>query len=356
MTYQSMKYRYLGSSGLKVSEICLGSTFSLPSSKDERQNIQTSFDVLNEFLHSGGNFIDTANIYMNGGAEKTIGTWLKTHSRRDDLVIATKASKPMGTGPNDAGSSRKHLVKALEASLERLGTTYIDLYQIHCHDRGTSVRETLMTLNDFVRAGKIRYIGLSNYTGSTLQKAVGVADALGAERIVSLQQEYSLLERGYEFYDLMDVCWEEQISCLPWSPLKAGWLSGKYTRCDATYQPNSRAAHAASSSSEYATLANDATFSIIDEISAISNEINHTPTAVSIRWLLQKPTVAAAVIGVRNPTQLKDNLEATTFELTPEQMKRLDDKSKTPLIYPWRFIENANPHRGRKRARLECEQ
>ncbi|TPX38341.1 hypothetical protein SmJEL517_g00173 [Synchytrium microbalum] len=343
----TMQYRFLGSSGLKVSEICLGSTFVMPASADQAANIKSAMTTMSEFVAAGGNFIDTADAYGDGAAEKMIGGWLKTQ-QRDDIVLASKAFNVMGKGVNDNGLSRKHLTKALEGSLSRLGTDYIDLYQCHCWDRGTPIRETLLALNDFVRAGKIRYIGVSNFTGQQLQKTVDLVASMGLEKVVSIQQEYSLLERNFE-YDLTELCVEEEVSCIAWSPLKAGWLSGKYTRANSGYAPGSRAESAASYSPEYAGLANEKTFALIDEVTAIAKEVGKSATAVSVRWLLQKPGVAAAIIGARNPEQLKGNLEATTFQLTTAQMERLDSLSAVPLNYPWRFIDDATPNKTRSR-------
>ncbi|TPX38342.1 hypothetical protein SmJEL517_g00172 [Synchytrium microbalum] len=343
----TMQYRFLGSSGLKVSEICLGSTFVMPASSDQAANIKIAMTTMSEFVAAGGNFIDTADAYGNGAAEKMIGGWLKTQ-KRDDIVLASKAFMVMGNGVNDQGLSRKHLTKSLEGSLARLGTDYIDLYQCHCWDKGTPIRETLLTLNDFVRAGKIRYIGVSNFTGQQLQKTVDLVASMGLEKVVSIQQEYSLLERNFE-YDLTELCVEEEVSCIAWSPLKAGWLSGKYTRANSGYAAGSRAESAASYSPEYAGLANEKTFALMDEVTAIAKEVGKSATAVSIRWLLQKPGVAAAIIGARNPEQLKGNLEATTFQLTKAQMDRLDSLSAVPLNYPWRFIDDAAPNKTRSR-------
>ncbi|KAJ3088520.1 hypothetical protein HK102_008558 [Quaeritorhiza haematococci] len=342
---KKMKYKQLGrNAGVKVSELCLGAmTFgasgaafggNFPSEADEK----VCFDIMDAFVARGGNFIDTANVYGLGNSERVVGKWLKSvRSGRDSIVVATKGHFPFGTGPNQNGSSRKHLVAALEGSLERLGTHYIDLYQLHNFDSSTPLKETLLTLNDFVRSGKVMYIGASNFGGWQLQKSVDLSRELGLEIFASLQQQYSLLERGLE-YDVAGVCGHEGIGILPWSPLKGGWLTGRYTRDMAHPPAGSRVAWAQNvgwAETNYDTLANEHTFGVVDELTAISQEIGKSIPAVALRWLMQKPNVTAPIIGARTLKQLESNLEAIDFELSAEQMKRLDRKSAKPLPYPY---------------------
>jgi aryl-alcohol dehydrogenase-like predicted oxidoreductase len=218
-----MNYRYLGKTGLKVSELCLGAmTFGREADEE------LSHRMLDMFVDAGGNFIDTADVYTQGVSEQITGRWLAKQNR-EDFVVATKVRFPMGDGPNDAGLSRKHIMAGVEASLKRLGTDYIDLYQVHCWDQGTPLEETLSTLNDLVRRGMVRYIGASNHTGWQLQKALELSRQMGLEAYISLQPQYNLLCRSTE-WELMPLCEAEGLGVIPWSPLRGGWLSGKFKR------------------------------------------------------------------------------------------------------------------------------
>ena len=220
-----MNYRYLGKTGLKVSELCLGAmTFGRENEATEEE----SFQMMDRFVAAGGNFIDTANVYSTGISEEIVGRWLKKQ-RRDDLVIATKVRFPMGTGPNDLGLSRKHILSSVEASLRRLQTDYIDLYQVHCWDEKTPLEETLSTLNDLVRKGVVRYVGASNFAGWQLQRAIDLSRENGWEVLVCLQPQYNLLCRSTE-WELIPLCRREGLGVIPWSPLRGGWLSGKFKR------------------------------------------------------------------------------------------------------------------------------
>ncbi|WP_269432535.1 aldo/keto reductase [Gordoniibacillus kamchatkensis] len=218
-----MNYRHVGKTGLRVSELCLGAmTFGRETSEAD------SFRIMDRFVDAGGNFIDTADVYTRGASEQIVGKWLKT-KQRDDIVVATKVRFAMGEGPNDVGVSRKHIMAGLEASLRRLGTDYIDLYQVHAWDPKTPLEETLGTLNDLVRRGYVRYIGASNYRGWQLQKAIDLCKRSGWDSFVCLQPQYNLLTRATEF-ELIPVCLNEGVGVIPWSPLRGGWLSGKYRR------------------------------------------------------------------------------------------------------------------------------
>ena len=218
-----MNTRYLGKTGLKVSELCLG-TMTFGRETDET----TSYSILERFVEAGGNFIDTADVYSQGISEEIVGRWLPTKNR-DDLVIATKVRFGMGDGPNDVGLSRKHILSGVEASLRRLGTDYIDLYQVHCWDKRTPLEETLSTLDGLVKSGKVRYIGVSNFTGWQLQKAIDLSLHNGWEPFVCLQPLYNLLDRQLEL-ELLPICENEGLGIIPWSPLRGGWLTGKYRR------------------------------------------------------------------------------------------------------------------------------
>ncbi len=218
-----MLYRFLGTTGLKVSEVCLGTmTFGRETSSQE------SHQILDRFVDAGGTFIDTADVYSRGASEEIIGAWLK-NQQRDDLVIATKVRFPMGEKPNDVGLSRKHILSAVDASLRRLRTDYIDLYQVHAWDGAAWLPETLGTLNSLVQSGKVRYIGASNFTGWQLQKAIDLSRQMGWEPFCCLQPQYNLLERAIE-WEILPVCHQEGLGVIPWSPLRGGWLSGKFRR------------------------------------------------------------------------------------------------------------------------------
>ncbi len=218
-----MEFRYMGRTGLKVSELCLGAmTFGREA--DEA----TSFAMMDRFVAAGGNFIDTADVYSQGVSETIVGRWLQGQAR-DQVVIATKARFSMGEGPNRVGLSRKHLLHAVEDSLRRLGTDYLDLYQVHCWDPGTPLEETLSTLNQLVLQGKVRYIGVSNFKAYQLQKAIDLSRANGWEVMACLQPLYNLLDRTIE-WELVEVCQNEGLGIIPWSPLRGGWLTGRYRR------------------------------------------------------------------------------------------------------------------------------
>ena len=325
-----MDYRYLGSTGLKVSELCLG-TMTFGSDATE----EVSGRILDRFVDSGGNFIDTADVYSDGMSEEIIGRWLKG-KRRDDLVIATKVRFAMGQRPNDVGLSRKHILIGIETSLRRLRTDYVDLYQVHCWDRTTPLEETLSTVDVLVRSGKVRYLGASNFTAWQLQKALDVSACHGWERFVCLQPLYNLLDRYVE-WDLLHVCQNEGVGIIPWSPLRGGWLSGKYRRGMAAPPDGTRVEEAEreGGSEAWSLYNNERTWAIVDELLDIAAEAGKTPAQVALRWLLQRPGVTAPIVGARSLTQLDDNLGATGWTLPAEQMERLNRISEqTPPVYP----------------------
>ena len=331
-----MDYRYLGRTGLKVSELCLGAmTFGRESTEAE------SIQMMNRFVEAGGNFIDTANVYTRGISEEIVGRWLRNRNR-DELVIATKARFPMSEGPNDLGLSRKHLLGAVEASLRRLQTDYIDLYQVHCWDPGTPLDETLSTLDTLVRSGKVRYVGASNYSGWQLQKAIDVSRHHGWEAFSSLQPLYNLLDRSLE-WELVHVCQNEGLGIIPWSPLRGGWLSGKYRRGMVAPVAGTRIEKAEQEgwSESWSAYNTDRTWSILDALFAVAEETGKQPAQVALRWLLQRPGVTAPIIGVRTLAHLESNLGAAGWELSPAQMTRLTEVSEPELPYPYDFITRA---------------
>src|ERR687898_403149 len=328
-----MEYRRLGNTGLMVSELCLG-CMTFGQEADE----ETSKGIVDRFLEAGGNFIDTADVYSNGVSEEITGRALK--GVRDDVVLATKVRFPMGEGPNDVGLSRKHIMQGCEDSLRRLGTDYIDLYQAHCWDAATPLKETLSALTDLVRSGKVRYIGVSNFTGWQLMRSLDVSEAGGFERFVCLQPQYSLVERNIE-REVLPVCVEEGLGVIPWSPLGGGFLSGKYRR-DEEPPEDSRIAGAKESMEEYwDRRATERNWAALDVVGRISEKTGKSYAQVSLNWLLRQDGVTAPIIGARTLEQLEDNISASGWELTAEQLEELSEASALEDVYPYRFIRNA---------------
>ena len=335
-----MHFRYLGSTGLKVSELCLG---AMTFGRESREEV--SRQIMDRFIEAGGNFIDTANVYSRGGSEEIVGRWL-AGKRRDDLVIATKVRFPMGEGPNDVGLSRKHILSSVEQSLRRLGTEYIDLYQVHCWDHVTPLEETLSTLDTLVRSGKVRYIGASNYAGWQLQKAIDLSRRMGWEPFTCLQPQYNLLCRSTE-WELLPVCANEGLGMIPWSPLRGGWLSGKYRRGMTAPPPGTRVEIAEEQgwSESWSNYNTEQTWRVVDALLAVAEEAGKTPAQVAINWLLQQPGVTAPIIGARTIEQLESNLGASGWSLSDEQIDRLNQASELPLPYPYEQIARAQQRR-----------
>ncbi len=335
-----MNQRFMGRTGLKVSELCLGAmTFGRESTEE------VSVQMLNHFVEAGGNFIDTADVYSQGVSEEIVGRWLKG-KRRDDFIIATKVRFRMGDQPNEVGVSRKHILSGVEASLRRLGTEYIDLYQVHCWDSATPLEETLSTLDTLVRAGKVRYIGVSNYSGWQLQKAIDLSRCNGWEAFTCLQPLYNLLDRSTE-WELIPVCLNEGLGVIPWSPLRGGWLSGKFRRGMERPPEGTRIKTATEQgwSENWNKYANERTWRVLDEVFRIADELGKTPAQVALNWVLQQPGVTAPIIGARTMEQLTDNLGATGWLLSAEQKACLDEVSAIEPPYPYDFIVRAQQGR-----------
>jgi aryl-alcohol dehydrogenase-like predicted oxidoreductase len=342
MGEKPMEYRYLGRTGLKVSELCLGAmTFGRESTETE------SYQMLDYFKAVGGNFMDTADVYSKGLSETILGRWLKQHNR-EDFVIATKVRFNMGDSPNDTGLSRKHILAGIDASLKRLGTDYVDLYQIHSWDPGAPLEETLQTLDGLVKSGKVRYIGASNVAAWQLQKAIDISRHNGWEPFSCLQPLYNLLDRELE-WGLVPVCLNEGVGIIPWSPLRGGWLSGKYQRGMDAPPGGTRVDEAEKQgwSESWRAYANEHTWSIIDTMQEISAETGRSAAQIALNWLLQMPGVTAPIIGARTLKHLKDNLGSTGWSLTAEQMTKLKNVSWKPLPYPYRELANSGQARAR---------
>lgn len=319
-----MEYRQLGRTGTRVSELCLGAmTFGREADED------ASRAIIDRFIDAGGNFIDTADMYSRGGSEEVVGRALT--GRRDDIVLATKVRFPMGEGPNDHGASRRHIREGIEASLRRLQTDHVDLYQIHCWDPATPLEETLSTLDDLVREGKVRYIGASNYTGWQLAKALGISALRGWEPFISLQPQYSLVVRDIE-RELLPLCRAEGLAVLPWSPLGRGVLTGKYRRGEAPPE-NTRG----ESDPLTQNLLDDRTFAVAEAVGKVAADLGRTPAQVALNWVMTRDGVTAPIVGARTVEQLDDNLGALGWRLDDEHDRQLHEASRIPLGYPHDF-------------------
>jgi aryl-alcohol dehydrogenase-like predicted oxidoreductase len=325
-----MEHRSLGKTGLMVSELCLGCmTFG------REQDEGGSRKIISRFLEAGGDFIDTADVYEQGVSEEIVGRAIK--GVREDVVLATKVRFPMGDGPNDVGLSRKHILAGCEASLRRLGTDYIDLYQVHAWDAATPLEETLSALTDLVRQGEVRYVGVSNFTGWQLMKALYVSELNGFERFVSLQPQYSLAERNIE-REVLPACREDGVGVILWGPLGGGFLSGKYRRGEEPPE-DSRIAGAPDEFEEAWTKRNvERNWRTLDVVGEISEETGKSYAQISLNWLLRQEGVTAPIIGARRMEQLEDNLGAAGWKLSEEQIVRLSEASAIEDVYPYRFI------------------
>jgi aryl-alcohol dehydrogenase-like predicted oxidoreductase len=327
-----MDYRRLGASGLHVSSLSFGAgtfggrgpLFSAWGDTDAREARR----LIDLCLDAGVNLFDTADVYSDGASEEVLGAALK--GRRDRLLISTKTSLPTGDGPNDAGSSRARLIKATDAALRRLGTDYIDLLQLHAFDAGTPIEETVSALDDLITAGKLRYAGVSNFSGWQLMKSLAVADRLGARRYVAHQVYYSLVGRDYE-WELMPLAHDQGVGALVWSPLGWGRLTGKVRR-GAPLPEGSRLHETAAFGPP---VDDERLFDVVDALDEVAAETGRTVPQLAIAWLLARPTVSSVIVGARNETQLRANLEAASFKLDPEHLARLDAASAVDAPYPY---------------------
>ena len=328
-----MEYRQLGKSGFKVPLLTFGTGtfggkgdfFSAWGSTDVAQ-ARSMIDIC---LEAGVNMFDSADIYSAGSAESILGEALKGRAR-DKLIISTKATFRSGEGANEVGSSRYHLMAAVDAALKRLGTDYIDLFQLHGFDATTPVEETLSTLDDLVRAGKLRYVGASNFSGWHLMKSLAAAERHGWPRYVAHQAYYSLVGRDYE-WELMPLGLDQGVGAVVWSPLGWGRLTGKIRRG----QPLPAASRLHVTADSGPPVPQDYLFRVVDALDEVAAETGKTVPQIALNWLLQRPTVATVVIGARDETQLRQNLGAVGWNLTPAQVAKLDAASTTTLAYPY---------------------
>jgi aryl-alcohol dehydrogenase-like predicted oxidoreductase len=326
-----MEYRLLGRSGLAVSRLCLG-TMTFGNETD----LAGAFAQLDAFVDAGGNFIDTADVYSKGVSEEIIGAWLADRPGvRDQVVIATKGRFPMAAHANGVGLSRRHLSDALNASLSRLGTESVDLYQLHSWDPLTPIEEYLRFVDDAVSAGKVHYFGLSNFTGWQLTAVSERARAHGWTAPVSLQPQYNLLTRHIEL-EITDACAEYGLGIIPWSPLAGGWLSGKYSRANTPSGATRLGENPSRGMEDYDRRNTDATWRILDVVAEVADASGLTMAQVSLAWLADRPQVAAPILGNRTTEQLAGSLEVADVHLDPALTARLDEVSAPAMPdYPY---------------------
>jgi len=334
-----MQYRNLGASGVKVSTLCLGAmTFGEADEKSFMHKVgsdeATSHAVLDRAIAAGINFIDTADVYgQDGLSERVLGGWISARGARDKLVLATKFRFTMGDGPNRTGASRYRIIKCCEDSLRRLRTDRIDLYQIHMQDMTTPEEETLRALDDLVTAGKVLYIGASNYAAYRLMNSLWTSRTHHLSKFVTFQAQYSLLVRDVE-REHVPLCRDMGLGILPWSPLAGGFLTGKFEKGKA---PDA-GARLGAKPERMARYDKERNWTILDAVRAVATETNTTPSVVSLAWLLAKPQVSSVIFGARNIEQLDANLPAGDLQLSPQHVEMLDKASVFDLGYPYEFI------------------
>lgn len=344
----NMEFRTLGRSGLKVPVLTLGTgTFGGDRSTSElfkswgNTGVPEATKMVDICLEAGLNMFDTADIYSGGHSEDILGKAIK--GRRDSVLISTKGTFRAGIGPNDVGSSRQHLIRAVEGSLKRLGTEWIDLYQLHAFDATAPQEETLSTLDDMVRAGKIRYIGCSNFSGWHLMKSLAVSDRYGWARHVAHQAYYSLIGREFE-WELMPLALDQGVGTVVWSPLGWGRLTGKLRRGQP--KPEVSRLNTQKSIDAGPQVADEYLYKVVDALDVMAKETGKSVPQIALNWLLQRPSVSTVIIGARNEEQLKQNLGAVGWNLTKEQVAKLDAASATQAVYPYwhqHFFVERNP-------------
>ncbi|MBO9637175.1 MAG: aldo/keto reductase [Siphonobacter aquaeclarae] len=329
-----MEFRQLGASGLHVPVLSFGTATFGGGTEFFKAWGSTQVEEARELVHlcldAGVNLFDTADVYSNGLSEEILGQTLT--GLRDRVLISTKATFPFGQGPNNQGSSRHHLLKQCEGSLRRLKTDYIDIYHMHGFDGNTPVEETLRTLDDLVQSGKVRYIAASNFSGWHLMKSLGISEKYGWNRYAAHQVYYSLANREYE-WELMPLGLDQNVGALVWSPLAGGRLGGKYSRSKP--KPTEGRVVEGGSPVPQAVISDETFYAITDTLEAIAAETEKSVAQVALNWVLRRPTVSSIIIGARNAEQLRQNLAAVGWNLTTEQIQRLDKASDIPTIYPY---------------------
>ncbi|MGO4184800.1 aldo/keto reductase [Paenibacillus sp. TAF43_2] len=322
-----MNFKLLGKSGLAVSELCLGTmTFGNTTSEED------SIEMIDRFVDRGGNFLDTADVYVSGRSEEIVGKAIK--NKRSDIVLATKVRMTTSSNINGVGLSRKHIMDGVEASLKRLQTDYIDLYQVHVWDHATPIEETLRTLDDLVTSGKVRYIGCSNFFAWQLMKSLAYSDASRYVRFVSIQPQYSLVSRQMD-REMLSLCLEEKVGIIPWAPIGGGFLTGRYTR----EEPKEGRLTSKVGESAWNLRSNDKNFEILDALLEAAKELDKSPAQVALRWLIQREGITSPIFGASKLEQFEDNIGAIGWEMPSEVWNRLEQISALPEDYPNRFIE-----------------
>ncbi|MBI3709575.1 MAG: aldo/keto reductase [Proteobacteria bacterium] len=315
-----MDYVNLGKTGLKVSRLCLGTmSYGTKAWRDWVLPEDEARQHIKQALDAGINFFDTADVYSDGASEEIVGRALRDFARRDQVVIATKIYNPMGTGPNDRGLSRKHIMDGIDASLRRLQTDYVDLYQIHRFDRSTPIEETVAALGDLVRMGKVRYLGASSMYAYQLAKMLHIADRHGCARFVAMQNHYNLIYREEE-REMMPLCREEGVGVIPYSPLARGFLAGNRRR-----QDRGETVRAKSDDISRQMYFQDSDFAVVDRVTEIAGKHGAAPAQVALAWLLHQPGLTAPIIGATKPGQLKDAVGALSLRLDEGERKQLEE-------------------------------
>ncbi len=341
-----MQFRQLGRSGLKVPELCFG-TGTFGGSNEFFQawgstQVDEARKLIDICMEAGCNFFDTADIYSDGTSEEVLGQAIN-HLKREDVLISTKATFRSGKGPNDVGSSRYHLTQALEGSLNRLRTDYIDVYHLHAFDALTPIEETLNTLDKFVREGKIRYIACSNFSGWQLMKSLDLSEKYGWARYAGHQVYYSLVGRDYE-WELMPLAEDQGVGALVWSPLGWGRLGGKIRRGQPLPEESRLQSKMVTDAGPLPDI--EYVYNVVDALDGVAAQTGYSIAQISLAWLLAKPTISTVIIGARDEKQLRANLAAVDIKLTPEQIETLDAASQPKLAYPYwhqvQFVER-NP-------------
>lgn len=328
-----MKYRPIGNSGLITSNLTLG-TMIFGEQSDRSTPEEEAIKIIDHYLGAGGNHLDTADVYAGGISEEIVGRAVK--NKRQEVLIATKVRFPMGENPNKVGLSRWHIIEGVEASLKRMKTDYIDLLYVHCWDPITPIFETISALEHLISAGKVRYIGISNFKAWQLMKAQGLCNQFNTTPFIAAQYQYSLVKRDIE-YEFFDLCKSEGLGLLPWGPLGGGFLTGKYDR------NKIGTGRIATSSGEveesWERRSTEQNWQIMDLVKEIAEKHNATPTQISIAWILSKEIIPSVILGVRTMEQLVDNLGASTIELSEADVEKLDEISALPELYPYRMID-----------------
>ena len=336
-----MRYRNLGPTGTLVSEICLGTMTFGEGWGFGGLEVADADAILGRSIEAGVNFVDTADLYSHGDSETILGRVLGD-GRRDRIVLATKCLGRMGPGPNDAGLSRYHIVRACEASLRRLGTDRVDLYQIHGYDAQTPLEEVLRAMDDLIRAGKVVYAGYCNLAAWQAAKALGISETHDLAKFVSAQMYYSLVGRDVE-HEVVPLCLGEKLALLPWSPLAGGFLSGKYRRDQEKHPQGSR--FSTSRFGWFPPVDKELGYRVVDALVPMADHLGTTPATLALRWLLDRPAVTSVIIGVKSLEQLDANLAATRLEVPAKDLGTLTALSAPPELYPAWMIRRQSAQR-----------